>query len=350
MERSSAVQALDRGGALPHRGAHAVHRRVAAADHHDALAVRVQRAVLEFRHGIAEVLPGRGGQVVDGAHDAVDLAVIAVQLARLVDARRHDHRVVRLADLGEGDVAADLAAQPEGHAAIGQLRVAPLDDVLLQLEAGDAVAHQPAGAVVAVVDRHLDARAAQRVRGRQPAGAGADDADALGAFHARRDGADPAFVVGRVGDVLLDRPDGDRAVTGLLDHAVALAEPVLRADAPADLGEGIGLLRDLVGFPQAPLGGHPQPVGDVVVQRAMRLAVGHAALGAARRLLGCPLGRKLPVDLAEVVLALLRAALLRHLPGDVHELQHAVASHRRALPVGPPISKVRTDIKSVMLS
>ena len=44
-------------------------------------------------------------------------------------------------------------------------------------------------------------------------------------------------------------------------------------------------LRQLIGLPQPPLGGQPQPVGDVVVQRAMGLAVGHAALRAAARLL-----------------------------------------------------------------
>ena len=58
--------------------------------------------------------------------------------------------------------------------------VAALHDLLLQLEAGDAVDQQAADAVVAVVDRDLIALAAQLLGGGQPGRAGADDADALG--------------------------------------------------------------------------------------------------------------------------------------------------------------------------
>ena len=43
----AAIQALHRGRPLAHRGPHAVHRRVAAADHHDMLAACVQQAGVE---------------------------------------------------------------------------------------------------------------------------------------------------------------------------------------------------------------------------------------------------------------------------------------------------------------
>ena len=61
---------------------------------------------------------------------------------------------------------------------------AALDDVLLQLEAGDAVGQQAAGAVVAVVDMDLIAARAQLLGGGQPGRAGADDADRLAALAA----------------------------------------------------------------------------------------------------------------------------------------------------------------------
>ena len=96
---------------------------------------------------------------------------------------------------------------------------------------------------------------------------------------------DPAALPGGVGDVLLDRADGD-ALEALLDDAIAFAEPVLRADAAADLGEGVGGGGDLVGLLQPPFGGQLQPVRDVVRERAMDLAEGHAALAAPARLLG----------------------------------------------------------------
>src|SRR5690606_14114830 len=108
-------------------------------------------------------------------------------------------------------------------------------------------------------------------------------------------------VPGGVGDVFLDRADGDGAVPRLFDDAVGLAERVLRADAAAGLREGIGGLRRLVGFLQPALGGHPEPVGDVVVQGAMGLAIGHAALAAAACLLGRLLGGELAVDLVEIL-------------------------------------------------
>ena len=50
------VEARDRGRALADRGAHAVHRGVAAADHHDLLAGGIERAGVEGRHRVAEAL------------------------------------------------------------------------------------------------------------------------------------------------------------------------------------------------------------------------------------------------------------------------------------------------------
>ena len=59
-------------------------------------------------------------------------------------------------------------------------------------------------------------------------GAGAHDADALGALAARLDRLHPALIPSGVGDVLLDRADRDR-VEALLDHAVAFAQTILAA-------------------------------------------------------------------------------------------------------------------------
>ena len=95
--------------------------------------------------------------------------------------------------------------------------------------------------------------------------------------------------------------DGDRAVARLLDDAVAFAEPVLRADAAADLGEGVGRLAELIGLAQPALGGQLQPVGDVVVQRAVRLAVGHAALLHRPACSAAFSARELAVNLAEIL-------------------------------------------------
>src|SRR3546814_19249666 len=68
------------------------------------------------------------------------------------------------------------------------------------------------------------------------------------------------------------------------DHAIAFAQAILRADAAADLGHRRGRVRKLIGLAQPPLGGQAQPVGDMIVERTMHRAIGHAALRAARRL------------------------------------------------------------------
>ena len=54
----AAIEAVHRLRALAHRGAHAIHRGVAAADHDDVLALGVERADVEVRHLVAEARRG----------------------------------------------------------------------------------------------------------------------------------------------------------------------------------------------------------------------------------------------------------------------------------------------------
>ena len=248
-------------------------------------------------------------------------------VARLVDAGGDQHGIVAFAQRVEADgiraVAADIGAEMEHDAAFLQQLPAAEHDVLLQLEAGDAVDHQPADAVVAVVDMHLVALAAQHLGRGEAARAGADDADRLRPLVAHADRLHPAVGERRVGDEALDRADGD-AVEPLLDDAVALAQTVLRADAAADLGEVVGGGADLVSLLQPAFGGELQPVRDVVLQRAVHLAERYAALAAATGL-GFGAGDvEILVDLVEILAAFGHGALFRRLLGQADELQHAL--------------------------
>ncbi len=184
-------------------------------------------------------------------------------------------------------------------------------DLLLQLEVRNAVDEEAADPVVAVIDGDLVAAPAELLRGGEAGGAGADDADRLRALAPRLRRGDPARGEGGFGDELLDRADRD-GLKALLDDAIALAEPVLRADAAADLGKIVGRGRDLVGLLDPALGGELQPVRDVVRERAMHLAIGDAALRAARRLLRRRLGLELPINLGKVAAPLGRLPLARH--------------------------------------
>ena len=206
-------------------------------------------------------------------------------------------------DRVKAQVFAHVAIQHKLNPAIAQLIDALHDDIFLQLEARNAIGQQPAAPVIAVINRHLHTLAPQRIRRRQPARTSADDTHRFTALRIGANGLDPALFERRIGDVFFDRSNGHGAMPGLLDHTIALAQAVLRADAATDLGEGIGRLAHLIGFLQPPLGGQAQPVGDIVVQRAMRLAIGHPTLAAPAGLLSRLLRRVLRINLIEISFA-----------------------------------------------
>ena len=112
-----------------------------------------------------------------------------------------------------GDVAADLHSRLEPHALPRHLLQAAVDDPLLQLEIGNAVAQQAADAVVLLEDHRLVAGAIDLLGGGQAGGAGADDRHPPARPRGGQDGLDPAFAKGPFGDLILDVLDvspGDR--------------------------------------------------------------------------------------------------------------------------------------------
>ena len=77
------------------------------------------------------------------------------------------------------DVRADVDAVAQLDALVGELLHAALDDPLLDLEIGDAEAHEPAGGLVALEEDDAVTGAAQLLRGRHARGPGADHRDGL---------------------------------------------------------------------------------------------------------------------------------------------------------------------------
>ena len=200
-------------------------------------------------------------------------------------------------------------------------------DVFFQLEARNAVGQQPASAVVPVVDVDVITGNAEVFGRRQTARSSADNADRLAARRADRDRFDPALFPCGVGDVFFDRADGDGFVAGKLDHAIAFAQAVLRADAAADFGHRAGQIGQLIRLAQAAFRCKPQPVGDVVAEWAVDRAIGHAALRAARGLFGGLFGGVAVGDFGKILGAQFRLALLGEGLGGADKFEHGVFRH-----------------------
>ena len=93
-------------------------------------------------------------------------------------AGEHD-RVVAVEQLLDRQRHADMDAVVEGDALGLHLRDAAVDVVLLHLEVGNAVAQQPAGLGVLLVDMHVVAGARELLGAGQARRARADDGDLL---------------------------------------------------------------------------------------------------------------------------------------------------------------------------
>ena len=136
----------------------------------------------------------------------------------------------------------------------------------------------------------------------------------------------PAHLERLVGDVFFDVADGD-GTEAIVEGAGTLTQSVLRADPATHLRQAVGLVGELHRLQNASLVGQLQPVGDVVVDRALPLAVRVAAVEATIRLhadLGLVEGL---VDLHELDLADLERLLGRVDPLHVDKLKYVLA-HR----------------------
>ena len=198
---------------------------------------------------------------------AVELASGHGQVARHARADGEHDRVEALAQLRGVDVAADVDAEAKLDALLGELREAPLDDVLLDLEVGDAEAEQAAAGFVALEHGHRVTGAVQLLRARETRRPRADDRDAC-ARCARAGGSatiQPSSHA-RVDDRELDLLDRDGVALLDLEHARGFARR--GAEAAGELGEVVRAVQ-LVDRLAEPVAVHEVvPVGDEVPERA----------------------------------------------------------------------------------
>ncbi len=107
-------------------------------------------------------------QIVERLDHAGGADAGRLDVARFVHAGGDQDRVMPLAQLGQARVAAHFEAQVELDPCVLEPLDAAHDDRLLQLEAGNAIGQQAAGAVMPVIDMHFMARDAQIFRRREP--------------------------------------------------------------------------------------------------------------------------------------------------------------------------------------
>ena len=109
------------------------------------------------------------GEVLHREVHAVKLAAGHLEIARPPGAAGQQHRVEVAAQVVGGDVHADVDAGAE-HDALGRQQLEPpIEDALLHLELGNAVAQQPADAIGLLEHRHAVAGAIE-LRGGGQAG------------------------------------------------------------------------------------------------------------------------------------------------------------------------------------
>ena len=230
----AAVDAGDAAGLLPHRGAHAVHRGIAAAEHHHALSAQVHIRMLARLPVLHFV--DVADQVRKGFVDAGQILAGEFALHVFIGAHAEEHGVVGFQQLGNRDVAADLGVELELDAHALQHLTALQHHLFFQLERRDAVGQQATDLGVFVEHHAFYAVACQHVGAADAGGPRADDGDTLAGGDDLAQVRAPALLEGFIGNVFLDIADADRP-KAFIEGAGAFTQTVLRADAPADLGQ-----------------------------------------------------------------------------------------------------------------
>ena len=177
------------------------------------------------------------------------------------------------------DLDAALEPDPLGF----QLGETPVEDALLELEVGDAVAQEAARPCGALEHRHRVTRAGELLGRADPRGPAADDRHRAPRRPPRGPRRDPALGPAALDDGELDLPDRHRR---RVDRQRARGLAGRRADPARHLGQVVGHLEAQQRL--APLSPVDEvvPLGDQVRHRAAhRVAPGHAAFHAAGALL-----------------------------------------------------------------
>jgi hypothetical protein len=227
--KSVGIDLVDMAEATRHGGD--VHRGVAAADDHHAVADGLQAAVVE---GLEE-----GGRGHDVGRGMVGRVAGERQGTAGLGAEAEEDRVVAGTQLFQGDIGADAGLEVHFDAEVEDALDFGVERVARRAVAGDAVAHHAAEEFVLVEDGAAVALERQVVGRREAGRAAADDGDLLAGLVFR--GLELEIVLDRpVAQVMLDRIDADM----VLDLVAVAAGFAGRGQTrPITAGSGLASVR-----------------------------------------------------------------------------------------------------------
>src|SRR5690606_31057562 len=277
----------DACGLLPDRRSNAIHACVAPAEYHHMLSGKVDPWLRSSSdpacdaHLPADVGDKVGQRIVDARQ------VLSRQAAPhgRVGAKRKKHCVEVVEQFPEWPVLADARTEFELDPHTLQDAAAPLYDFLLKLERRNTEGQQAANFRVGVVHHRPDSGARQYIGCRKSGRSRTYDRNPFTRIRYMRHVGTPAELKRLVGYVFFDVADIHRT-DAIIQRAGAFAQAILRAYAPADLGQRIRLVRKFRSLEQLAFLDQPEPVGNVVVHRALPLAVRIAAADTASCLAG----------------------------------------------------------------
>ena len=256
-------------------GADAVIAGIAAADNNDMLALGGD-VLAVGQVGVQQAL-GVRTQEVYGEVDAVGVASRIVQVARIGCAAAQNHGIIAVQQLLCRNRVADVGVGDEGHAFLLHQVDAAVNVLLFQLHVRNAVHHQAADAVKALIYRDVVSAAVEQISGRQAGRAGADDGNFLVGADFRNARLDEMVLIAVFNQRQFVFLDGDRisvCAAGAGSHAQTWA------DAAGKFRERGGLAQTRQRMLPVAAVNHIVPLRNQVVQRTAGVHAGelHTAL------------------------------------------------------------------------